>query len=358
MAKAVFNKVKISGVVTVVPTHQIDIESEMDYYDDDSKIQRLKEIVGIRTRRIVSPKTTPADLCEVAARRLIEGMRVDVSTIDAIICVLDFPDYKCPPTSFVLHGKLELPETCMAFDITHGCAGYVYGLHVASSLIESGACRKVLMLVGDTKTRTIDIRDRVCAPLFGDGAAATLIEFDETAERSWFVLGAVGKQFDKIIIPAGGARLPLSEDTAREIRDERGNVRTLENFTMNGGDVFKFTISKVPHNIKEVFTLSELSPDDIDFAIFHQANKSIIENIASRVGFKDLNKVPSKTLTRFGNLAVASVPSVLNEQLSSELNTSKKRILMCGYGVGLAYASAILTLDNIYCPEPFEVEGL
>jgi len=358
MSKAIFTKAKVSGVVTVVPSRAVNIDSEHVYYDSETKVDRLKKITGIQIRRVVSSTTTPGDLCEIAARRLLDGMQVDLSTIDTLICVMDFPDYKCPPTSFVLHGKLDLPESCMTFDITHGCAGYVYGMHVAFSLIESGASKKVLLLVGDTKTRTIDIRDRVSAPLFGDGASATLIEYDKSATPSWFVLGAVGKLYDKIMIPAGGARIPHSEETAREIRDEHGNIRTLENFTMNGGDVFKFTISKVPRNVKEAFSFSELSPDDIDFAVFHQANKSIIENIANRVGFKDLSRVPRLTLSRFGNLAVASVPSVLNDQLSSELSHSRKRVLLCGYGVGLAYATAILSFDHIYCPEPFEIEEI
>ena len=203
MAQSVFTHAKIKGVVTVLPEDKIALDSEKMFYENDSaKLERLKKTVGLNERCVVKPGTTPGDLCFQAAQNLIEGMKLDISDLDALICVLDFPDYKIPPTSCVLHGRLNLPQTCMAFDVSHGCAGYVYGLFVASSLIESRACRKVLLLVGDTKSQTINIKDRVSAPLFGDGAAATLIEYSENEVPSSFVIGTDGSLFENIMIPA------------------------------------------------------------------------------------------------------------------------------------------------------------
>ena len=353
MVKAIFKRAKVSGITVVVPSKMISLDDEAEFYASaPEKLEKLKTAVGLETRCVVEENTTPADLCEEAAKRLIEGMKIDRETINALICVLDFPDYKIPPTSCVLHGKLDLPMTCMAFDVNHGCAGYIYGLNIASSMIESGACKRILLLVGDTKSKTINIKDRISAPIFGDGAAATLLEYTEKENPSFFVLGTNGKLYENIIIPAGGARMPCSAETRKEKTDEFGNTRSPENFTMNGRAVFDFTMNTVPKNLKETMEYAEMSPDQIDYVVLHQANRSILTNVAMRAGFKDPSKVPTATLRKYGNLSVASVPSVFSDQLSEQLSTQKLRLLISGFGVGLAWGSAIINTDKIYCPKP------
>lgn len=356
MARAHYRHVKIGGVCTVVPKGRIRLDDERSYYQDLSRLVKLQKTVGLSERSVVGCETTPADLMEVAARKIISGMGLDVADIDALLCVLDYPDYRCPPTSCVLHGKLGLPQTCIAFDINHGCAGYVYGLHVAHSLVESGAAKKILLLVGDTKSRTIDVRDRISAPVFGDGAAATLIEYSEHANDSYFVLGANGALHSNIIIPAGGARHPSTEETKKPRADEFGNVRSLENFTMNGRAVFDFTMTAVPQNISDAFEFSGIDAAGIDYFVIHQANKSIILNIAMRIGVRDFSKVPVATLSKYGNLAVASIPSVMSDQLGGVLSSSKRKLLMSGFGVGLAYGTAILEVGPIFAPETYIYE--
>ncbi len=354
MAKLSFNHAKITCVCTVVPQQRIYLDDEVCYYDDATKLQRLKIVVGLNSRTVAPCDVTPSDLMYDAARRLITDMGIDSSSIDALVCVLDNPDYKCPPTACILQGRLGLSEHCMSFDITHGCAGYVYGLSVASSLIESGL-KRVLLLVGDTKTHTINIKDRVSAPIFGDGAAATLVEFSEKPTPSWFVLGTVGKSFENIMIPAGGARIPYSSDTAQETTDEFGNVRSLNQFRMNGRNVFDFTMTYVPQNIKSVMDFAGKNTDEIDFFILHQANKSIIKNITSRAGVTDPEKVPTRALSEYGNLAVASIPSAISNELFGQIEN--KTILLSGFGVGLSYGSAIIHTDSIFAPETFIYQG-
>lgn len=358
MTASSFSHVKITGVATVVPPKKISLDDEAFFYADaPEKLAKLKTAVGLNTRCVVEGDTTPADLCEDAAKRLISGMNIDLTTVDALICVLDNPDYKIPPTSCVLHGKLDLPTTCMAFDVNHGCAGYIYGLSIASAMIESGMCKKILLLAGDTKSKTINIKDRVSAPIFGDGAAATLLEYSERENPSFFVIGANGKLHQNIMIPAGGARMPCSDKTRKEQTDEFGNTRSLENFTMNGRAVFDFTMNTVPKNLKEVLAYAGISPDMIDYVVLHQANKSILTNVAMRAGFRDLSKVPTGTLNKYGNLSVASVPSVFSDQLSGQLSTQKLRLLISGFGVGLSWGAAVINTDRIYCPEPFVYRG-
>ena len=355
MVDVAYSHVKISGIVTVVSDKFINLDEEKQYYENDiAKIDRLKNTVGLQYRSIAENGVTAADFCEQAAIYLLGHMRVSKNDIDALIFVSDAADYKCPPTACILQGKLDLPHSCAAFDINHGCAGYVYGLNIASALLETGAFRKILLLVGDTKSKTINIKDRISAPIFGDGGAATLLEYSDEQIFSYYTLGTEGKKFENIIIPAGGARLPCSKATAEEHEDIHGNIRSLNNFYMQGRNVFDFTMTQVPLNIKKIFEFSHLTPEHIDYAIFHQANKSIINNIASRVGFKDLSKVPSETLRKYGNLAVASIPSVINDKLCNILPNEHKKVLLAGFGVGLSWGMAIVDLNHICCPDIYK----
>ncbi len=352
MTCAIFNHVRISGIVTVVPSGRIKLDDEIQFYENnENKLNRLKMTVGLGMRSVADKDTTPGDMMFDAAEKLIDGMNIDINTIDAIICVTDMPDYKCPPTACVIHGRLGLSTACMAFDINHGCAGYVYGLYVAHSMIESGGCKKILLLVGDAKTHSIDIRDRVSAPIFGDGAAATLVEYSDTSAKSYFNLGAYGAGFENIMIPAGGARVPYSPNTSVAIPDEYGNVRAPINFRMNGRAVFDFTMNMVPTNITETIEMSDKSVDDIDYFVLHQANKSIIENIVRRVGVTDMSRAPTETLAKIGNLAVASIPSAICDMAVHGC------VLISGFGVGLSFATAVINLDNIYCPKLIEYDG-
>ena len=127
---------------------------------------------------------------------------------------------------------------------------------------------------------------------------------------------------------------------------------------MNGRAVFDFTMSAVPENIKTALAYSGMSASELDFLVLHQANKSILQNIAVRTGVLDMKKVPTETLAKFGNLAVASIPSVLNDQLSDVLTTRQCRLLLSGFGVGLAFGTAIIVTNDIYAPQPFVYEEM
>lgn len=356
MTKLKFTKAKISGVCTVIPDKKVFLDDESYFYSDISKLQRMKSVVGLSERTVANAQTTPSDLMLYAANKILKGMNINPDSIDALICVQDNPDYKIPPNSCILHGKLKLPLSCMAFDINHGCTGYIYGLCIAFSMIESG-CKKILLLVGDTKSHTINIKDRICAPIFGDGAAATLVESSETENSSYFVIGTEGCKFENIMIPAGGARMPSDSSTQIETSDEYGNIRSLNNFRMNGKNVFDFTITRVPENIMEVLEFANVENEKIDYFVLHQANKSIIYNIASRLGIENKEKFPIKTLEKYGNLAIASIPSVLNDQLTSSLTKSENILLLSGFGTGLSFGSAIVKTNCIYAPNTVIYKG-
>lgn len=349
MPRATFRNGRIAGIVTVIPPNRKRIDDEVDLYGGDRvQLEKLKRTIGLGERYVVDDKTTSADLCEDAANRLLDLIGADRGGIDAVVMVTQTPDYFQPATAAYLHGKLGLREDCAAFDVNLGCSGYVYGLWLAFLMVESGGCENVLLLAGDTMSRCVNPRDRAVAPLFGDAGSATLIRRSDTADPVYFCLHTDGKGYGHIIVPAGAFRMPKSEETSREFTDENGNVRCLENFAMNGAEVFNFSIKVEPVAIQEILEYSGRSKEAIDYIVFHQANRYIISNIVRRLKFP-LEKAPCGTVEKYGNQSSASIPATICESLAGEIRDGRRTVILSGFGVGLSWASCLAELEGVCC---------
>lgn len=355
MAKSFFQHARIAGISTIVPPHEVRLADELQYFGGDSKkAQRTTKMVGIDRRRVAEPGVATSDLCQQAAMNLIEGMGLDRNSIDALVFVSQSPDYDLPATACLLQDRLHLPKTCAAFDVNQGCAGFTYGVWLASSLVESRACSRVLLLVGEGLARLSDEDNRIVTPIFGDCGTATLVEYVAENTPSWFILGTDGSGGESLILPAGRGRLPLPR-TAEEyaplcerIKDPQGTPWRLVRTYMNGSTVFEFTMSIVPEHIRDVLDYAGHSVDDIDNLVLHQANKQIIQAVTAKAGFP-LEKSPCETFSVYGNQAGASIPSAICHMLADKVRTSTVKVLLSGFGVGLSWASGIVTLDNIWC---------
>lgn len=351
MANTSFNTAKVSGIVTVVPQIEKSIDDEIDFYGGNEKqIARIKKAIGLDKRRVTDESTTTLDLAEQAAEQLLQGMAITKSGITGLVFVTQTPDHFQPSNAAILHGRLGLSKNCASFDVNLGCSGYVYGLWLAHMMVASGSCTKVLLIAGDTLSKCVNHRDRATAPLFGDAASATLIEKTEENIASYFSLHTDGKGQEFIKVPAGGFRLPKTKETALETEDEEGNFRSLNNIYMNGGEVFNFSIKTEPAAITEILEFSGEIIDNIDYVVFHQANKYIITNIAKRLKLP-LEKVPCETVSKYGNQSSASIPATICDALNEQVSQDNKKLIISGFGVGLSWASAILNLNTIYCPE-------
>jgi 3-oxoacyl-[acyl-carrier-protein] synthase-3 len=343
--QAKFTKTKISGIT--VTTGQV-----LKKVDDDAKLfggtpeqfERIKKAIGLNERWVVAEGTTTADLCEDAAQDLLQSSSVHPHQIDAIICVTQTPDHFQPCNAAILHGRMGLPKSTAAFDINLGCSGWVVGLYVASLMIEAGGCQKVLLLAGDTMSKCVNPRDRAVAHLFGDAGSATLLESGSC--RSWFSLHTNGKGSDFIKIPSGGFRSPSSPESKIERTDEDGSVRCADNLAMNGGEVFNFSIFEEPLAIKEILEFSGFSVEEIDYIVFHQANKYIIGNIARRLKLP-LEKAPCSIVERFGNQSSASIPATICSEIAEFLRSKPTRLVFSGFGVGLSWASCVMESSEI-----------
>lgn len=337
-----FSNVKISAIQTVIPNNCLNIDNEIDFYNNDIKLlERNKKILGLGTRCVVDEGITNCDLCENAANELLNKLDIDRNEIDTLVVSSTSHDYLYPASACILQDRLDLSENCACFDLSGlACSAYVYALRTCFSLVQSGASKKCLLLVGDTVSLHSDKKNRNSNMLFGDAGTATLIEYSEEKRLSYFNLGTRGKDWNKILAPAGGWKLPIRKDIVDiEEIDDRENVWHLYDEIMKGMDVFKFTMDVGPKGIENILKYSDKTIDDIDFVALHQANKQIVENVAKFAKLSK-DKYSAQTFTKYANCGSASIVTNICDQLYDRQNN--KNVLLASFGVGLSYGFAIL----------------
>ncbi len=312
-------------------------------------VEAMKKVLsgaGIRNRQVAAPGVCGSDLAYDSAKRLIERTALDLHSIDLLIHCTQSPDYFLPTTACVLHDRLGLKKECAAFDINLGCSQYIYALSVAHSMISSGIASRALVLTGDTMTRTINPMDRAVAPLMGDGGSASLVGIVPEGEGfAGFELGTDGSGHPYLMIPAGGFRKPLSAETAVEVADAEGNVRSPRNLYMSGTAIFHFAISTVPKVVQSILAKNAMTMDDIDLVLFHQANQYMLDYLVKKL------KIPAEKthfyLADIGNTSGSTMPIVLADALRCGKVRKGSRILMVSFGVGLSWAATIMKWSGL-----------
>lgn len=342
MAFSMLNHVRISGISVVVPPKEISLLDDKALYNGDKRrIDRVVKSSGFLKRRVCDKNTMTSDLCEQAAGRLLDNMKVERDSIDAVIFVSYTPDYLMPATAYVLHNKLRLSEHCLALDLPQACSGFVLGLYQAGLLLNAH-CRKVLLLVGDSFSKFTDMFKRHTAPIFGDAGTATLLEYDDNASPMYFNFLTDSGEYDALICRNGGFRNPPV------LTDFYPDGSYKYDSSMDGGRVFAFTVQQIAPAILGLLQYANKSVSDIDAFILHQANRFILQNIAQQLDV-DFLKVPMSTLTNFGNQCGASIPCTISDNLSNDISSKSQNLLLSGFGVGLSIANAIVRTDKIYC---------
>ena len=351
-----FLDVSLTGSVTVVPPKVRSIEEDVDLFGGNIRqIERLKKTLGLNERRIAPSALTSLDLCEQAAQVLLDQLNIKSSDLDGIIFVTQTPDHSQPSNASLIHSRLGCDTECAALDVGLGCSGFVYGLWLAYSIIANGSSQRVLLLAGDTLSRLVHPKDRATASLFGDAGSATMIEKQEGSGASWFRLGTDGRGSNSLIVPAGGARLPLSEETAEEHTDGDGNIRTKENLFMDGSEVFNFSIEVIPQEIETLLNYAGASKEAVDYFVLHQANRYMVHNIGKRLKVS-LERCPVDSFGAFGNVSSASIPGALAYELGDQLrgkckNKASHQLVFSGFGVGLSWGSCLITVSELGCLE-------
>jgi 3-oxoacyl-[acyl-carrier-protein] synthase-3 len=357
MSKTFFNSGKISGISVVVPEKEINIYDEAQYYGNDvKKIDRMRKMVGFFKRRVSDKENTPSDYAIQAAQTLIKEMNIDKSEIDALVYVVQRPDFRQPATAYYIHNKLNLSEKCCAFDITQGCPGWVYGLWICAQMIQSKSCKKALLIAADAPSIGISPSNRISAPVFGDAGTATLLEYCQDAKDMRFNIETFSKDYEAIMSPASGMKFYLNkQDKADEqlrldilnnpVQTPFGHKTSIFSSYMDGQAVFDFTISKVPPNIKNLMDFANSDIEAIDYLCLHQANKQIVQAVGKAAGFAQ-EKTPYCAFENYGNNTMCSIPTVINTAVKDNRKSSDTKLIVSGFGNGLCIASALLTLDK------------
>jgi 3-oxoacyl-[acyl-carrier-protein] synthase-3 len=343
MSHSLVDGVRFSGIASAVPDRVVTV-------DDDAKVfgaadmEKIAASTGIRSRHVAPAEICASDLCFAAAERLLGDLGWERASVDTLIFLSQTPDYFSPSTSCSLHSRLGLSKHCASFDVNLGCSGYTYGIWLASHLIASGASNRLLLLVGDTISKFVNPMDRSARPIFADAGSATALERSPGAGRMFFTLGTDGRGQNHLIVPAGGFRLRPCRQAAQPCIDTEGNARSLQDLYMNGAEVFLFTLSEVPGMIRRSLDDAGWAIEDVDAFVFHQANRFLLTHLAKTI------KIPMEKvvlgLEDYGNTSSASIPLAITTRLRDQIKRGPMRLLLAGYGVGLSWASAALTVDQ------------
>jgi len=325
-----------------LPLAHLDNEHIAAEYNDpkwsESKIYRK---TGIRSRRVVKDELV-SDLAVGAAKRLFDEYGIDRNSIDFLLLCTQSPDYFLPTTACIVQHSLDLPTSTGAIDFNLGCSGFVYGLSLAQGLLSTGAASTILLIMSETYTRHIHPMDKSTRTIFGDGAAATLLDKEDIPRIGRFVLGTDGSGAPNLIVPSGGMARPRSVDTAKETTDEDGNIRSMDNIYMNGPEIFSFTLRAVPDMVRRTLERNDLSSEEIDMYVFHQANRFILENLRDRL------EIPEDRfyidVEETGNTVSATIPIAIRNALDKELIQEGSKVLIAGFGVGYSWGATVLRI--------------
>lgn len=342
----------IAGVAAAVPAGRLDLSTLAAEWGERD-VARIIQSTGITHVREAPPGVTTADLCEAAARSLFSALGVDPGEVDGIVFVSQTPDHIMPATSAILQHRLGLERRVAAFDVNHGCSGYVYGLLQADLLVSSGLCRSVLVCAGDTTTRLVHPRDRALKMLFGDGGSATLVVQGEDPHA--YSVRTDGSGARSLIVPAGAARQPRSETTCVAREAEDGNVRSDEDLYMDGIAVLYMALRDVPEAIDEAVALAGWTRGDVSFLGLHQANRFMTDYLA-----KKLKAPPGAApfaAADVGNTGPASIPVLLARERPRLAEEGRlERSVLCGFGVGFSVAAMTAPLSDTTILDLIELE--
>jgi 3-oxoacyl-[acyl-carrier-protein] synthase-3 len=340
--------VRVSGVGCAVP-EKIKTTDDLAEVFGEEHARKLQKSTGVVQSHVSADAICSSDLCFFAGEKLLDELGWERSSVDVLAFVSVTRDYVSPATACRLQHRLRLGKGCAAFDITHTCSGYIYGLWLVSHLLSGGGAKRALLLVGDTSSRYCSPYDRAVAGLVGDAGSATALERNESAEPMYFELGTDGSGIEAIIVKAGAFRHPSTTETRMRTEREGGNSRSDEDLFMNGPEVFSFTLREVPPLYSRVLELAGWTLDDVQAVIMHQANLFIIRHLAKKLGVPSEKSI--ENLARYGNTSGASIPLALTQQMAERLRNHSERLVLLGFGAGLSWGGAALTCGPLVIPE-------
>ncbi|MGJ0484858.1 MAG: ketoacyl-ACP synthase III [Methylomicrobium sp.] len=306
----------IETIGTYIPSGRIDNRKKTARFEVDEAF--LREKTGALRVAVKADDEDTSDLCCKAFYDLQQKAQIQPEQIECVVVCTQNPDnHGLPHTSAIVHGKLGLPDTCAAFDISLGCSGFVYGLSVIQAFMQANGFSKGILFTADPYSKIVDQDDKNTSLLFGDGAAATLISDNPTWISGKFLFGSQGK-----------------ENASIQIANTSGKLE------MNGRAVFSFSATVVPKNITAMLEANHLTVQDVDLFALHQGSRYIVDTIKKKLAVEE-HRAPF-VAADYGNTVSSSIPLILSDPQNEPCNT----IVIAGFGVGLSWASTVLLKVN------------
>lgn len=343
--QTVFRGKKITGMLGVLPQTVYEFDEETKNFPT-IRASRLKKIMGYGRRRRVKKETTTSDMCLFGMRYLLDNNMIDKDDIGAIIVVTMTPDYFIPHVSNIIHGECEFSDDVICVDIPQACTGLLLGLMEAFMLLDHMKDKKAVIFTGDVLCRKTMEQEVFEEPPFGgDAATITIVENDSNAEDIYFDLRMDGRERNCLIMPAGAFKFPWQKQGVKvDVGD--GVLREANQLNMDGSAVFNFVQREVPPLIHDLMIFSGMKEEDIDWYLFHQPNKFMLQKLADKLGVP-YEKMFMNIVEEFGNSSGSVIGINIVYNLGKELKEHVYNCCLSAFGGGMSWGAMIIKLGKM-----------
>lgn len=301
--------------------------------------EKISEKIGIKNRHIAADNETALDLAYKASDLVLKN--IEISKIDFILLCTQSPDYYLPTSACILQDKLGLRKNIGALDFNLGCSGYIYGLALSKGLIDAQIANNILLVTAETYSKHIHPKDKSNLSIFGDAATATILSRSVQEHIFNFELGTDGSGMNNLIVKNGGLRSRFDPSLVDHF-DNSGAILNSNYLYMNGPEIFNFTIENIPGLIEKTLISNNTTIEEIDYFIFHQANKFMLDYLRKKTKISE-NKFHNN-MENTGNTVSSTIPIALKDCLDNGILKYGDKVLLAGFGVGYSWGAVIITI--------------
>ncbi len=342
-----FEKMKISGVLGILPETECCFDEEIGNYPfPEKQTRKLKKVMGFDRHRIAKITSKASDFCIYGLNYLLDSGKIKKKEIGAIVVVTMSQDYLIPNISNIIHGECGLSQEVICIDIAQACCGYLYGIIQSCMILQQLEDKKVILFNTDVFSRKISRFDRSSYPLTGDATGITIFERDEAVPEIHLDICTMGEGRDALCVPAGGFAMPASVKTLEQRVDTDGNIRSMEHLKMDGAKVYDFVKDNVPSIVHSLLANLGLNKSQIDYYLFHQPNRFLLSKLADEMEIPE-EKVFMNLVENIGNPHGASIPLNMTLNLGKQFETDEYLCCLAAFGAGLTYGAAIIKLGRM-----------
>lgn len=323
------------GPISVHFPERIETNELLEQENPSWDMTLIASKTGIHARHIAAENECSSDLGVIAAEKLFRENDIDPESVDFLLFCTQTPDYALPTTACMMQERLGLRTSIGALDFNLGCSGYVYGLSLAQGLIQSGAAKRILFVTAETYSKFIHPTDRSLRTIFGDGAAATLIEAADQPSLQAFEFGTDGTGADTLFACNGGFRSP--DDKLKP----RSRKRWPSDLYMDGPSLISFTVGKIPWLVENICKKADITREDFEYFLFHQATFKMLDQLRLALHVPE-EKLPIM-IEKIGNTVSCTLPILIDQMRSQKKLSTDAPNLLVGFGVGWSWAGCVWT---------------